>query len=218
MLGVTFLLMRNLLLFLFVITLASAAPITVVITGNFGAPTGGTTILDNQDYSIVYTIPDPHSPTNSMGIPNTWANADYQVPTLLSIPGLNFSVVNMVGAGYYNQQPLGLWLNLMTFTGLPVGDFMVMTPLQTFDGSTLWNGLAGVLGDPELTTLNHVPVSARFFVEQNTTNQGPIPLAFYENGTAFISQTPAVPEPVTSGLIAAVLLAIGMAARFSRKR
>ena len=76
------------------------------------------------------------------------ALAEYQIPTLLSIPGLNFSVVNMVGAGYYNQQPLGLWLNLMTFTGLPVGDFMVMTPLQTFDGSTLWNGLAGVLGFP----------------------------------------------------------------------
>jgi hypothetical protein len=200
------------------LTPVAATPITVVITGNFGAPTGGTTILDDQNYSIVYTIPDPHTPTNSMGIPNTWANAEYQVPTLLSIPGINFSALETVGAGYYDQQPLGLWLNLMTFTGLPVGDFMVMTPLQTLDGSTLWNGLAGALGDPDLTILGHVPASARFFVEQNTTNQGPTPLAVYERGTAFISQTSVVPEPATSGLTGTVLLAIGMVARFSHKR
>lgn len=196
-----------------------AAPITVTITGNFGAPTGGTTVLDYQNYSIVYTIPDPHAPTNSMAIPGTWANAEYQVAAQLSIPGLSFSAIEPVGAGYYNQQPLGLWLNLMTFTGLPVGDFMVMTPLLTLDGSTLWNGFAGALGDPELMTVDHVPASARFFVEHNTATQGPIPLAVYDNGTAFISQTSAVPEPATSAFTAAALFVIAMAwRRFPRRR
>lgn len=205
--------MRKLCTFLFTATLAAASPVTVVISGNFGPPAGGTTLLDNQDYSITYTIPDPHSPANSLGISNTWASAEYQVPTALSIPSLSFSVVTTVGAGYYNQQPLGLWLNLMTFTPVPQGDFMVMTPLQTLGGQPLWNGLAGALGDPELTALSNVPASARFFVEQNTPNQGPIPLAVYENGIAFISQTSAIPEPATFAAVAAALFALVMLRR-----
>ena len=212
--------MKKLCLLLLVPTLAAAGPITVVISGNFGAPTGGSTILDNQNYSIFYTVPDPHSPTSTVAIPNTEVRVQYDVPTTLSIPGLNFSVTETVGAWYESQQPMGLWLNLMTFTGLPVGDFMVMTPLQTLDGTPLWNGLAGSLGDPELTEFSNVPVSARFFVEQNTTTDGPLPLAFYESGPATMAQIPAVPEPSGLEECAALFVAAGFVrgAWVSRRR
>ena len=204
---------RAIFLLLFLNSVVFSAPITVVINGNFGPPTGGTTVLDNQDYVITYTVPDPHTPTTAFGIPNTFVSAVYDVQAQLSIPGLNFSIINNLSAGYYNQLPLGLWLNLMTFTGLPVGDFMVLTPFQSLGGSPLWNGLADTLGDPELLPLVNAPSYARFFVEHNTLNQGPIPLAVYESGAAFISQTAPVPEPATLCLVAA-----GLLAAFSRRQ
>ena len=202
---------HSLFLFLLLNPLVLATPITIVIAGNFGSSSNGSTVLDGQNYSISYTVPDPQSPTNSASFGSA-ANATYQIPVQLSIPGLNFSVINSVGAEYHNDPStlpsLGMWLNLFTFTGLPVGDFMVMTPLTTTSVAPLWNGLAGALGTPDLLPLSNAPAHARFFIEQNTSNQGPIPIAVYENGTAFISQTQAVPEPTSLRLMCAGLLLV----------
>jgi hypothetical protein len=133
--------MRELSLFLMFAAVVPAAPITVLISGNFGPGLGGSTVLDNQDYSIAYTIPDPHAPDSSFATGNV-ANATYQIPVQLSIPGLGVSIVNNLSADYRSDPStfptLGMWLNLMSFTGLPVGDFMVMTPLTTAT-EPLWN-------------------------------------------------------------------------------
>ena len=203
---------------LFSSMVVAAAPVTVVINGNFGPPTGGTTLLDNLDYTITYTVPDPHTPDSSFGNPDPafGANALYNVSAILSIPALKFSIVNAIQADYRSQQPLGLWLNLTTFTGLPVGDFMVMTPLQTRNGQPLWNGLAGPLGNPELGVLTAAPASARFFVEQNIPGDGALPLAVYDNGSASISQTTSIPEPATS--IPLLVSSLGLGTGILRRR
>lgn len=209
--------MRELSLLVVFATVVSAAPVTVLITGNFGPGSGGSTVLDNQNYSILFPIPDPHSPSASFSM-GAAANATYQVPVMLNIPGLGISISNFISADYRNDPStlptLGMWLNLTTFTGLPVGDFMVMTPLTTAAGP-LWNGLAGTLGTPEILPLNQAPAHARFFVEKNTPGQGPIPLAVYDAGTAFITQTSPAPEPGTIGLIVTGLLALAGATRRS---
>jgi len=198
----------------------AAAPVTVVINGNFGPGSGGTTVLDNLDYSITYTVPDPHTPDSSFGNPDPTfgANALYNVLTVLSIPTLKFSVVNAIQADYRSQQPIGLWLNLTSFTGLPVGTFMVLSPLQMLNGQPLWNGLAGPLGNPELGQLTAAPASARFFVEQNIPGDGAIPLAVYDNGSAVISQTTSIPEPATSVPLVVSTLVLGSMVLRRRRR
>jgi len=62
------------------------------------------------------------------------------VKAQLTVPGIGLTVNNTIQAGYLNQLPQGKWLNVFSFTGLPVGDFMVMAPLQIASGE-LWNGL-----------------------------------------------------------------------------
>jgi hypothetical protein len=64
----------------------------------------------------------------------------------------------------------GKWLNIFTFTGLPMGDFMVLSPFQINSGE-LWNGLAGVLGTPVITPLNAAPGTGLWHLEQNTPRQ-----------------------------------------------
>jgi hypothetical protein len=204
--------MRVLLVcWLFFATIVSAAPITVLIGGNFGSPTSGSTVLDNQNYSISFTVPDPLSPDMSGSFGNA-ANATYHVPAQLSISGLGFSVTTTVDADYRSDPSttMGMWLNLFTFSAIPVaGEFMVMTPLTTI-GAPLWNGLAGALGTPEVFSLSSAPSYARFFVEQPGP-MGPIPVAVYEDQTSSITQT-IVPEPSSMALIG-----IAFAAGLGRK-
>ena len=92
--------MRELSLFLLLTAVVSAALVTVLITGNFGPGQGGSTVLDNQDYSISYTILDPHTPASAFADPGNVANATYQIPVRLSIPSLGLSIVNRVAADY----------------------------------------------------------------------------------------------------------------------
>jgi hypothetical protein len=188
-----------------VCTLA-AAPIDVTISGNFGRPSSGSSLFDQQNYFITYTIPDPHSPTRFFDAPGGTGQIEaiYDVLGTLAVPDLALTVISPVEVGYENQAPLGLWLNIGVFSPLPVGDFLLLTPFQTVVGAPLWNGLTGARGVPEINVLNAQPGTARFFLEQNTPNQGPIPLAVYE-GPATISAV-SIPEP--TGL---ALMLVGLA-------
>lgn len=204
--------MRTLVLALAITSTVCAGPIVFSMSGTFGQANGTPTVLDNQDYFINFVIPDPHSPARVFDNPIAQIGATYPVIAQLAIPGLNFVTQNLIEAGYNSQQPLGLWLNLSTFTGLPVGDFMVATPVQVF-GTPLWNGVAGALGTPELNVFTNAPAHARFFIEQNTPNQGAIPIAVYESAAVISQLAPGggqVPEPGSMATVGAALLGVLM--------
>jgi hypothetical protein len=202
---------------------ALAGPIAITIEGNFGAPLGGSSIFDSQNYRIAFDIVDPHAPSVSTYAPQfSMISVSYHVPVHLSVPGIGLSLDNVVDVQYLSQPPLGIWMNVMTFTGLPVGDFMVLTPLQTLNATPLWNALVDPIGQPEITLLNHEPVSTRYFLEQSVPNQGAMPLAFYENGPATITAA-GVPESATVTLLAGALgvllsLRAGTRSRNSKNR
>ncbi|SRR6266849_4191183 len=130
----------------------------------------------------------------------------------LAVPGIGWSLDDAVQAQYISQLPLGKWLNISSFTGLPVGDLMVLTRFQINSGD-LWNGLAGVLGTPGITPLNDTPGTARFFLEQST-GMGLIPIAVYPNGVVTITAAE-VPEPAPV-LLAVALLALALISRKKR--
>ena len=180
-----------------------AAPVSVTLNGNFGAPTGGSSILDNQNYSVTYTIPNPASPD---AVTCCLANisAEYDVIAHLAIPGLGVSIDNAVQVQYENQLPMGQWLNIFTFTGLPVGDFMVLTPFQLTSGE-LWNGLAGSLGTPQINLLDHAAGTGVWHLEQNMADGGPLPIAVYSGDMNFNADP--VPEPGSTWIVA---LAVGL--------
>jgi hypothetical protein len=131
----------------------------------------------------------------------------------LAVPGIGLSLDDAVQAQYISQSPLGKWLNIFSFTGLPVGDLMVLTPFQINSGD-LWNGLAGALGTPGITLLNDTPGTARFFLEQST-GMGLIPIAVYPNGVVTITAAE-VPEPAPVWLLAVALLALALISRKKR--
>jgi hypothetical protein len=193
------------------LSVMSASSIGVTISGNFGPSSAGSSVLDNRSYFINFTIPDPHSPTMIVDAPGAQVSATYHVSASLDIPGLGVAVTKALDVSYVKQAPLGIWMNIFTFTGLPVGDFMVLTPLQTISGIPLWNGLAGSLGQPEISLLNGEPASARFFVEQNTPNMGPIPIAIYDHGTATITSLSAGSVPESSTLTIMPFVVLGLA-------
>jgi hypothetical protein len=195
------------------------APVTVAINGNFGPPSG-TTLLDNLNYSMTYTVPDPHTPDNSFGNldPAFASAAIYDVSAALSIPTLNFSVVKPIRVEYFSQQPFGQWLSVtMTGLGFPVGDFFIwLFPVRTLNGQPLWNGLAGPLGNPELELLTAAPARAPFWALQSIPGDGSGPIAFYENGSASISQTTSTPEPAT--FIPLVVFSLVLGSTAARRR
>jgi hypothetical protein len=196
--------------FLF-IALAAAptfgSPIAVTLSGNFGAPQGGSTVFDNQNYSINFLIPDPSSPSATTCC-LAQISATYNVNAHLGVPGIGLALDDAVQVQYNSQLPLGKWLNIFSFTGLPVGDFMVLTPFQINSGE-LWNGLAGALGTPVITPLNGAPGIGVWHLEENTPNMGPIPIAVYASGAATITAA-VVPEPALVWLLAVALLALGL--------
>ncbi len=112
---------------------AFGGPIAVTISGNFGAPQGGSSVFDNQNYSIQFLIPDDGSPSSSTCCV-AQVSVTYDVIAHLAVPGIGLAVDDAVQAQYNDQLPLGEWLNLFSFTGLPVGDFMVLTPFQINSG------------------------------------------------------------------------------------
>ena len=171
---------------------AFGGPIAVTISGNFGAPISGSSVFDNQNYSIHYVIPDDASPSSTTCC-LAQISANYDVIAHFAVPGIGFAVDNAVEVQYNSQLPLGMWINIFSFTGLPVGDFMVLTPAGINSGE-LWNGLVPPLGTPAITPLNGVPGSGTFHLEQNTPNMGPIPIAVYTNGPMTFTATQ-IPEP-----------------------
>ena len=183
---------------------ALASPISVTLTGNFGAPSSGSSVFDNQNYTISFVIPDPSSPS-AVTCCLAQISAGYNVTALFAAPGIGLSLDNSIQAQYYSQLPLGQWLNLGNFTGLPVGDFMLLTPFQINTGQ-LWNGLAGALGTPSINLLNAAPGTGTWHLEQNSTG-GPIPIAVYQNGTATLTAQ-AVPEPALVWMLGGALLGI----------
>ena len=200
----------TLLLVVSTVAPAFAGSVSVTLSGNFGAPLpGGSSVFDNQNYLVSFLIPDPASPTTTTCC-LAQISATYNVNAHMSVPGIGLSLDNLVQVTYNSQLPLGKWLNIFTFTGLPVGDFMVMTPFQINSGE-LWNGLAGASGTPVLTPLDNAPGAGRWFLEQNTSNMGPIPMAIYE-GAATITAAE-VPEPAQAWLLAASLLALALSRR-----
>jgi hypothetical protein len=191
---------------------ASAGPVAVTINGNFGAPQSGSSIFDNQNYVIQFLIPEDASPAaTTCCLAQT--SATYDVNAHMAIPGAGVSLDNAVQVQYNSQLPLGQWMNIFSFTGLPVGDFMILTPFQIATGD-LWNGLAGALGTPEITPHNAAPGTGTWHVELNTPNQGPMPIAVYANGPVTLSaaQVPGaqIPEPAPVSLLAAALVAFGL--------
>jgi hypothetical protein len=190
---------------------AFAGSIAVTLSGNFGTPSSGSSVFDNQNYSINFLIPDPSLPS-SITCCLAQISATYNVNALLAVPGLGLAISDPVQVQYNNQLPLGQWINIAIFTGLPVGDFMLLTPFQINSGA-LWNGLADGLGTPVINALNAAPGSGIWHLEQNTPNMGPIPIAVYSNGpmtlTAAAAAPPAqVPEPAPVWLLAAALLGL----------
>jgi hypothetical protein len=196
----------SLLFIVLAVAPAFAGPIAVTLSGNFGAPQGGSSVFDNQNYSVNFLIPDPSSPSATTCCLAQISSATYNVNAHLAVPGIGLALDNAVQVQYNSQLPLGKWLNIFTFTGLPVGDFMVLTPFQINSGE-LWNGLAGALGTPVLTPLDGAPGTGVWHLEQNTLDRGPIPIATYPNGAMSITAAE-VPEPTPVWLLAAALLAL----------
>ncbi len=192
---------------------ANGSPIAVTIAGNFGSPIQGTSAFDNQAYSINFTIPDPSAPDATVCCAPGQVEADYNVFATWSVPGLGFSHSDPIIAGYLNQQPLGLWMNLSFFTGLANGDFMLVTPLQVND--PLWNGLAGPVGTPVINLLDHSPGTAIFHFEQPDPGGASVPFAVYQSSLTLTAA--AVPEPAPAPFLAGVLIAGYLYRRLSRK-
>ncbi len=196
---------------------ALAGPVAVTLSGNFGAPMGGSSVFDNQNYTLSFLIPDQQSPSATTCC-LAQISATYDVMAHLAVPGIGLSLDNAVQAQYNSQLPLGKWLNVTTFTGLPVGDFMVLIPFQLNSGE-LWNGLAGALGTPVINPLNAAPGTGTWHLEQNTPT-GPIPIASYPNGAMTMTavDVTAVPEPTLFVPLAAALLALALSRHKSSPR
>ena len=192
-----------------------AGPIAVTLSGNFGAPQGGSSIFDNQSYVVSFLIADPASPSQTTCCLGQMS-ATYDVTANLSVPGIGLSLNDPVQVQYNSQLPLGKWLNILGFTGLPVGDQLLLTPFQINSGD-LWNGLAGSAGTPVITLLNNQPGTGTWHLEQNSS-MGPLPIAVYSNGPMSISATE-VPEPIMARLLAPVILGLAaLRVRASRRR
>jgi hypothetical protein len=185
---------------------ALADSVAVTITGNFGAPTDGSSVFDNQNYSVSFLIPDTASPTSTFCCMFEIA-ATYNVNATLAVPGLGLSIDDIVQAQYVDEAPIGQWLNIGNFGDLPVGSFFILTPFQ-IDSGELWNGLDGALGTPVIDPLDDTPGSGFWRLEQNTS-MGPIPIAEYENSVATISVAE-VPEPAQVWQLGAAFLALGL--------
>jgi hypothetical protein len=183
--------------------------VVVRIEGNFGPASGTSTVFDNQNYLVQFTIPDPASPASSAADPGTgFSRVDYTTSAALSVPGIGLSVpLGAPNTIEYIQSlgtsPFDNWMNIFQFYGLPVGGFMLATPVYSLSGAPLWNGLAPPL-TPAINQLNHEPVSALWRLQQIPNPGLPsIPLASYGAGVATITVQDA-PEPSSMVLVGAL--------------
>ena len=186
----------------------AAGPLQISILGNFGNPeTGGSSIFNNQNYNINFLIPNTSLPSTALCCnPGGETLAEYLIPATLSVPGIDLTMTQVIQADFISYDPAVApampfyqWLNF-SFVAPPVGDVLVMTPLDLI-GQNLWNGLAASAGTPLIFPENQAPSSARFFLEQSFS-MGLIPLAVYDSGLSTFTAT-AVPEPASILLVAA---------------
>jgi hypothetical protein len=192
-----------------------ADSIAVTLSGNFGAPQGGSSVFDNQNYIVSFLISDSASPSETTCCLSQ-ISATYDVTANLSVPGIGLSLDDAVQVQYNSQLPLGKWLNIFGFTGLPVGDQLLLTPFQVNSGE-LWNGLAGAFGTPVITLLNDEPGMGTWHLEQNSP-MGQLPIAFYPNGAVTITATE-VPEPGSAWTLTTLILGcVLLRVRATRRR
>jgi hypothetical protein len=187
--------------------------VVVRIEGNFGPASGASTVFDNQDYLVQFTIDDPTSPASSSDNPGTgFSRVDYTTSAVLSVPGIGLSVpLGMPNTIEYTQSlgnlPFDNWMNIFQFYGLPVGDFMLVTPLYTLSGAPLWNGLAQP-GTPAINQFNHEPISALWRLQQIPGPGLPsLPIASYGSGVVTITVQDATVPEASSRVLVGVLCA-----------
>ena len=182
---------------------ALADPVTVTISGNFGP--GGSSVFDNQDYTLNYLIPDSAMPSVTTCC-DFQISATYDVNAQLAVPGIGLTLDNAVQVVYNNRLPLGQWMFIIGFEGLPQGDLMLW-PIVQINSGDLWNGLAGPLGTPVINPLNNAPGTALWALEQFSP-MGDLPIAGYD-GAVNITAT-SVPEPAGGWLLEITLLAFAL--------
>jgi hypothetical protein len=199
--------MRLAVLLCFTVQLLTGG-VVVRIEGNFGPASGTSTVFDNQDYLVRFTIDDVTSPASSSDDPGTgFSRVDYTTSAVLTVPGIGLSVPLGVPNTIEYTQSLGNvtfdnWMNIFQFYGLPVGDFMLVTPVYTLSGVPLWNGLAQP-GTPTINQFDHEPVSALWRLQQIPGPGLPsLPIASYGSGVATITvQDATAPEPSSMVLV-----------------
>jgi hypothetical protein len=197
--------------------------VVVRIEGNFGPGSGTSTVFDNQDYLVQFTIDDPTSPASSTDNPGTgFSRVDYTASALLTVPGIGLSVpLGMPNTIEYvrspgNFQSFDNWMNVFQFYGLPVGDFMLLVPLHTLSGAPLWNGFAAP-DTPVINLFNHEPVSASWALEQIPGPGLPsVPLTGYGGIATITVQDAAAPEPSSMVLVGALCAALILSLRRSK--
>jgi hypothetical protein len=194
----------------------AAAPVLVSVEGNFGPSDDVATVFDNQAYVASFPIPDPAHPQQQIAAPDIdFFSATYATIGSLSVPGIGLVTQEPVEVQFIEQGG-ATWMNIFAFRNVPVGDFILATPVETLSGAPLWNGLAGAFGTPALFVLDHEPAFAFWRLQQIPPGQpASIPLASYQIGTASITIA-VVPEPSTAGLLPIGLAAMGIAFRCFR--
>jgi hypothetical protein len=185
---------------------AFADSVNVTLSGNFGS--GGLSVLDNQNYTITFSIADPASPSRTYCCAGTIIIVYDDTNAQLSVPGIGLSLNEAVGI-VYNTSPgnPGNWMNVIGFTGLPQGDLLLWSGVQ-LDNGNLWNGLADPLGTPVINLFNDAPGTGLWALEQYNPTTGDIPI---DSGLGAIDITvTSVPEPAGGWLLGTAILALGL--------
>ncbi|MFN7922290.1 MAG: PEP-CTERM sorting domain-containing protein [Bryobacteraceae bacterium] len=199
-----------------------ASPLAITLQGTLQRSGGPATVFDNQPYSVTFTIPDPALPVSGSVSPDLASRSVlYLTLGTLNVPGIGLSVTSPLQVQFIQDSSPALtfhqWMNIFQFQPLPVGDFMLLTPMYTIDGSPIWNGLADGLGTPSLSLLSAKQVYTLWRLQQIPGPGLPsLPLAGFESRADSLTIS-AIPEPSTLALTFLGLLAIGQRFFFSFK-
>jgi hypothetical protein len=112
---------------------------------------------------------------------------------------------------YISQLPLK-WMNILVFTGLPVGDYMLLTGFQ-IDSGELWNGLVDPLGTPAITPLRGAAGRGGFWAVEQNSPIGPIRIVSYASPLTVTAAE--IPEPAPVWMLGAAPFALAL---FQKRR
>lgn len=124
---------------------AVAAPVSVQLAGNFGAPISGTSLLDNQNYFLSYSIPDPASPDFVFPM----IQISYRVPVYFSVPGLGVSGTHDGGVIFSTTRPGEI--DIGGIDGVPTPEAIFLLFSLNSGAVPLWNGDTAA---PDILSLN----------------------------------------------------------------